>query len=169
MKCFPWFNPWFSSPEWRFLFLPEAGKLRWGSLEERVHFNIVLAAFVLSFMVTCLLENCFGGLRFYFCFLSLMSSVDFCTLSLWLYFCHSLYSMRVSCRERGGDVMKLESRCAWEWVCASRWNYRSNWDDGNLKCAKTSYRSCVWCVWNSGSTHCSKAGQGTSLKLSSHS
>lgn len=64
----------------------------------------------------------FWGLRFYFCFLSLMSSVDFCTFSLWLYFYHLLYSMRVSCREHGGDVMKLESRRAWEWICASKWN-----------------------------------------------
>lgn len=34
---------------------------------------------------------------------------------------------------------------------------------------KTCYRNCAWCVWNSGSTHCTKAGQSTGLKLSSHS
>lgn len=32
VKCLPWFNPRFSSPEWRFLFLQETGKLRWGRM-----------------------------------------------------------------------------------------------------------------------------------------
>lgn len=42
VKRLPWFNSWFSSPEWSFLLLQEAGKLRWRSLEECDHFNIQL-------------------------------------------------------------------------------------------------------------------------------
>lgn len=156
----------------------EAEKLRWGSLEEWDHSNIVFVAYLYSqFHGQHSSVASFWGFEVLFLLSvpQLFFPVNFCTISLWLYFYHllysyhSLYSMRVNCGVHGGDVIKPGSRAAWECVSDPRWNDYSKWDGWSLKCPKSCHRNCVLCAWNPGSIHCTKSSQGTGFKLAFHS
>lgn len=133
----------------------EAEKLRWGSLEEWDHSNIVFVAYLYSqFHGQHSSVASFWGFEVLFLLSvpQLFFPVNFCTISLWLYFYHllysyhSLYSMRVNCGVHGGDVIKPGSRAAWECVSDPRWNDCSKWDGWSLKCPKSCHRNCV--LWH---------------------
>lgn len=161
VKCLPWFNLWFSSLEWRFLFLQEARKLWWESLE-----NVIISTQSLKLLFSVTWSPSFYTIVLgVWCFIS-----AFCPSSvLWIfkpYLFGCIFATHFIPWEWVAESVVVMMWWNLRVVCASKWHYRSNWSDGSLKCAETCHKNCAWCVWNSGSTHCSKTGQDTSLKLS---